>query len=126
MVTTDTAQNITGVKTFRMYDYGLQFTGPSGGNVAKIGGFDGNIYMLSQSATAASKIGFGSWQLTKRALIPLSEISSLSGDDHYLALQEKIAGYGTLPDTTTAGTYTLQATVDAQGNVTYTWVTVTP
>ena len=29
-------------------------------------------------------------------------------------------------DTTTAGTYTLQATVDAQGNVTYSWVTVTP
>lgn len=35
-----------------------------------------------------------------------------------------LPGFNVAP--TTAGTYTLQATVDAQGNVTYTWVTVTP
>lgn len=116
MVTTDTAQNITGVKTFRMNSYGLVFTGPYGGNTAKIGGYDGNIYMLCNDTV--DQIGFGTWQLSKRALIPVNELSSLSGNNHYLALQEKIAGYGTLPDTTTDGTYVLKATVSS-GVVTY-------
>lgn len=35
-----------------------------------------------------------------------------------------LPGFNVAP--TAAGTYTLQATVDAQGNVTYAWVTVTP